>query len=76
MVAKFTIIAVFVLAVIATTWWCIVTFYSSTYVSTDARATPDPLSLIAPTRESSPTEAHSDSSQAPPPFKTFQSSRR
>jgi hypothetical protein len=74
MVSKFVIIAVFVLAVVASTWWCIVTFYSATYVPTDARVAPNPLTLAAPTKQSSSPEASPDNSPAPP-FKTFQSSR-
>lgn len=68
------IVAVFVLAVIASTWWCIVTFYSATYVSTDARATPDPVTLTVSTKQS-PLSEETPTPQPPPPFKTFQSSR-
>lgn len=74
MVSKFIMIAVFVLAVVASTWWCILTFYSATYVSTDARATPGPITLATPTKQSPLPEEPPDTSPVPP-FKTFQSSR-
>jgi|GEM_PF-2985193 len=72
--SKFIVIAVFVLALIFGTRWCIVTFYSATYVATDQRSAHGRLPLANPTIQMSQKEE--EVGEAPsPPFQVFKPSQ-
>ncbi|MCX6898036.1 MAG: hypothetical protein NT105_04975 [Verrucomicrobia bacterium] len=72
--SKFIVIAVFVLALIFGTRWCIVTFYSATYVATDPRSARGAMTLATPTKQLS-HEEETAGGPALPPFEVFKSSQ-
>jgi len=68
------VIAVFALALIFGTRWCIVTFYSATYVTTDPRSVQGRLPLANPTIQASQKEEAAGEAPSPP-FQVFKPSQ-
>lgn len=52
--SRFTVFAVFALALVLATRWCILTLYSETHAPTSARATAAHIELAHPVQESAP----------------------
>lgn len=72
--SKFMVIVVFALALIFGTRWCIVTFYSATYVATDPRSAQGRIPLANPTIQSSQKEEAAGEVPSPP-FQVFKPSQ-
>lgn len=72
--SKFMAIMVLVLALVLGTRWCIVTFYSSTYASTDPRGFTGKVQISAPTRQLLQEEADAPASTLAPQFQAVHAS--
>lgn len=64
--SKFIMMAMLALALIFGTRWCIVTFYSGTYASTDSRGVHGNMQLAAPVKTSSGNKEVSFGAMTPP----------
>lgn len=73
--SKFMAIMVLVLALVLGTRWCIVTFYSATYASTDPRGLAGKVQLSAPTRQLLQEEEAAPASTLAPKFQAVHASR-
>jgi len=67
-------VAVIALALMVGTRWCILMFYTKTYVPTDARSVQEPAHLISPPK-TSPREEESPSSTLAPQYQAVQTAR-
>ena len=72
--SKFMTIMVLALALVLGTRWCIVTFYSTTYVSTDPRGLAGKVQLSAPTRQLFQEEEAALASTLAPQFQAVHAS--